>query len=308
MIYLLSGPDTYRSRMTLRGIVGEFRKKAGGAAAFVKRVDAEEENIEVVGYESRTPSFLAPRRLFIIERISGAGEKQFSLVRPLLKEWAASKDCTFVFWDPVMVEESEILSTVRESAVKTQEFRLLSGVKLASWFEKELLRRGATLRSEAKRLLLDSSGGDLWKLTSELSKVEAGFLFENGEGLREAKIWDFTDSFVGKRGRSLGAALRLLFAGEHELYLLGALAKTLRSLISFRAAIEKNTAPSAVGRALGLHEFVAKKTYQTAAGLSLKKIIFDYRRLLRVDENIKTGRLSGPVAFLELFVGGRQTG
>lgn len=289
--------------MTLRSIVGEFQKKAGGAGAFVKRVDAEESGLEALVNEVRTPSFFGARRLFVVERVSGASEKQFALVRPLLKEWTSSKECTFVFWDPVIAETSEALSAIRENAVKTQEFLPLSGIKLASWFEKELLRKGAALRPEIKRALLRSSGGDLWKLTNELSKIEAGFLPENDAGPRETKIWEFTDSFMGKRGRSLGAAFQLLFAGEHELYLLGALAKTFRSLISFRKAIEENAPPSAVGRALGLHEFVAEKTYQAAGGLSLEKIIFDYRRLLRADENIKTGRLPGPVAFLRLFVG-----
>lgn len=289
--------------MTLRGVVEEFRKKAGGAGAFVKRVDAEESGLEALVNEIRTPSFFGARRLFIVERISGVSEKQFALVRPFLKEWTASKECTFVFWDPAIAGASEVLSAIRENALKTQEFLPLSGIKLASWFEKELLRRGVALRPEVKRALLHSSGGDLWKLTSELSKIEAGFIPENETGPRETKIWEFTDSFMGKRGRSLGAALQLLFAGEHELYLLGALAKTFRSLISFRKAIEENAPPSAVGRALGLHEFVAEKTYQAARGLSLEKIIFDYRRLLRADENIKIGRLPGPVAFLKLFVG-----
>jgi DNA polymerase III subunit delta len=57
-----------------------------------------------------------------------------------------------------------------------------------------------------------------------------------------------------------------------------------------------------VARALGVHPFVAEKTTQQAAHFSIETLEAIYRRLLRIDEEVKTGQITLDLALDTLVV------
>ena len=57
-----------------------------------------------------------------------------------------------------------------------------------------------------------------------------------------------------------------------------------------------------LARALGVHPFVAEKTTQQAAHFSIETLEQIYRRLLKVDEEVKTGQITLDLAMDTLVV------
>lgn len=302
MIYLLWGPDTYRSRALLKNIVDEFKKKTGSATPAVFRFDAEENDLDVLLNEARSRSFFATKRLFVIERLFNAKKNAPEAVESFLEGWQKSKDDTFIFWDAAIPDSSLLFSLVKKRAEKTQEFFNLSGARLRAWLDRELRQRGITLSPEVRRALVAGSQGDLWKLAGEIDKCEVGGSTEIGEAYSEIKIWDFTDSFFLDKPKALAALSRMLRQGVDELYLLGAFYRTLRSILALRDISDKGGNLTDAGKKLNLHPYVFRKQTEIARGKSLGTLAALHCLLLGADLNIKTGKLPAYAAFLNIFV------
>ena len=302
MIYLLHGPDTYRSRALLKNIVDEFKKKTDSTLPAVFRFDAEENDLDALLVEARSRSFFGTKRLFVVERLFSAKKNAQEAVESFLEGWQKSKDDTFIFWDAAVPDSSPLLSLVKKRAAKTQEFLNLSGARLRAWLDRELRQRGITLSRETQRALVAGSQGDLWKLAGEIDKCEVGGSTEIGEYSAEAKIWDFTDSFFSDKRKALVASFKLFRSGEDELYLLGALSRTLRSLLALRDVLDKNGNLTEAGDKLGLKPYPLYKQTEIARREPLGTLVGLHRLLLGADLNIKTGKLPARTAFLNIFV------
>ena len=72
----------------------------------------------------------------------------------------------------------------------------------------------------------------------------------------------------------------------------GMVVRQFRLLIQAREILDGRGNQNDVARALGVHPFVAEKTTQQAAHFSIETLEQIYRRLLRVDEEVKTGQLT----------------
>ncbi|MDO8560919.1 MAG: hypothetical protein Q7R91_01750 [bacterium] len=301
MIHLIYGPDTFRSRRCLANIVGNFVKSAGDGIPAVFYFDAEESDFSRILQMHNSLSLFSAKRIIVLERVFSAKKSVFSSIEHLLKEWVSSPDTTFVFWDGDCVE-SAALSRVKKSAHGVEEFSLLNGASLEKCAEEEIKRRDIKLSQGLKAALLMSSGGDLWKFSMDLDKYEVGGLFQERKTISEEKMWNFTDAFLVRKRLALASAVRLLSGGADMLYLMGALSKTLRATLALRDAIEKKIAISDVAQKLELKPFVANKQARVVRDIKPETLAGNYRLLLNTDENIKTGKLPAPIAFLSLFV------
>lgn len=301
MIYLIYGPDTFRSRCLLSEIIDEFKKKDGTGVPAFFRFDAEEDNVERLLQLRNVQSLFGSKELVVIERAFSSPRNIFTALEPLLAEWEKSKTAIFVFWDGDPAG-STAFSGLKKHSVKVQEFKLLSGSKLERWADEEISRRGLELSSGDKRALVADSGGDLWKLSREFDKYELGGRVREGKAPGEEKIWNFTDAFMVSKKSALAVSYRLISGGTDTLYLVGALAKTLRIISALRDAMDRKIQLSEVGKKMKVHPFVLRKGAESARVLAEETIFKNYRLLFAADENTKTGKLPAPIAFLNLFV------
>lgn len=285
----------------LGDIVGEFQKKAGSIVPAVFRIDAEEKTEGFFAETLRTPSFFSAKRLFVIERALTAKSGLLQTINPLIEEWKDSRDTTCVFWEPEIEDASDEFSRVKLMAAKVQEFPLLSGARLLRWLDNELTRRGrAPLPSGVKKTILAVSGGDLWRLVSEIEKHELGGRVLRASNIPEPKIWDFTDSFLLDAGRSMASAARLSDGGADEVYLIACLARFFRRTFSLLGPGPEKQAEAA--KKLKLHPYAAEKQFGLLRNLTFPALERGHAALRAADENIKTGKLPASLAFLNLFV------
>jgi DNA polymerase-3 subunit delta len=83
--------------------------------------------------------------------------------------------------------------------------------------------------------------------------------------------------------------------------LFGMIVRQFRLLLLAKEVIEGGGRKEEVTRVLGIHPYVAEKLTSQARHFSLPALEAVYRRLLEIDEMIKTGRMEGDVA-LDAFV------
>src|SRR3989338_3970673 len=164
MIYLLYGPDTFRSRSSLSGIIDEFKRKSGTDAPAIFRFDAEEDAPERLLQFRSAQSLFGSKELIVIERFFSSSKNIFSAFEPLLEQWGKSQNSVFVLWDGDLGGAGAV-EALKKHSIKIQEFQLLTGAKLERWLDDEISARDFRMSSAEKRVLVADSGGDLWRLT-----------------------------------------------------------------------------------------------------------------------------------------------
>lgn len=187
-----------------------------------------------------------------------------------------------------------------------------SGGDLDRWIKQTALEHGAGIAPPAVRALNEMVGNDLWTLDRELAKLA---LYAAGRDIAEpdvralvpyapdANIFAAVDAIVDRRpGDALRLLTQLLREGREPLYLMAMIERQLRLLALARDLADRGVPQAEMGKRMGTNsDFVVRKTLGQARRANLPAISRMYRRALRSDLDIKTGRMEPEVA-LELLV------
>lgn len=297
MIYFLSGPDTYRSREKLSAIIGAFRTKSGGIFNII-HVDAEDQP-GVVFTLGRTASLFSEKELIILERVSAAPDDVKRYLRGELKRWQSDRHRTVIFFEAEGEDSAiSLLEEIKRSAVKSQVFRSLPTGALGRWIENQAARREVQLTPREKTALIERCGSNLWALSHELEKIRSGWSLGEMAG-REEKVWNFTDAFFRGPGRAFLPLMQLVRIGYEPIYLLAALAGSLRTL----ALIGWGMGSGKLKRAAAeLHPYVLKKNRALAEGMDAAQLKRYYALLATTDVELKTGKLPPPLPLMKLVL------
>lgn len=297
MIYLLYGPDTYSSRSKLRQLEGAFQEKSGGRLGVI-RIDLEDAP-DSASRLGRSGSLFATRQLFIVENAGRAPKAMAERVLELAASWARDRDTFAIFWEGDLgTKEPFLLDELRKLATKAQEFKLLGSAKILAWLDTEAKRRDLVLPAIDKRLLAESYGPDLWALSNELDKIQAGARLQDRRR-EEEKIWDFTDAFLRDRRGAIVPLSKLLAVGYEPVYLLASLSGALRALALVWWGTKLGKLRELTGH---LHPFVVKKNAELARHTNVARLRQYYAALVNADLELKTGRLPSPLPLIKLTV------
>lgn len=297
MIYLLYGPDTYRSRAKLNELISAFSKKQGGELG-ITRIDFKDQADEPPGLHGGGTLF-SKARLIIIENVSASSAEVRKEILERSKIWAKDQH-TFVIFREENIDQpnGKFIAGLRDLAAKSQEFKALAPARIFMWLESEAKKRGVKISSTDQRTLVRLFGSDLWRLSNELEKMRCGASLE-ASLKQEEKVWNFTDNFLADRRSSLPALTRLIEDGFEPVYLIGALTGALRIMaLVWYGLISRRLAPATKN----LHPFVVKKNTELARGLSSQELARHFILLLDTDVRIKTGKLTGPLSLLKLIL------
>lgn len=289
MIFILYGPDTYRSRQKLKEIVEEYRKKAGPDFN-LEKLDAEEGNLTTLKNIVQGGALFSSKKLVIVEG-AFSSEKNFSNLLDTVRGAGGAKEVFLILWDRGLSAEGlKRLEEVRPLADKAQEFKFLTGRTLQVWVEEEAKKRGLKLYP-VQLVHLASLGGDLWQTVNELDKmvlVQGAGL--NGQVAREQNIFHLGDTFFVSPKTALGALLSLLYQGHDDFNLFSYLGNHGRTLLTVKTYLDKKMSVPAHHR---LHPYVIKKASALARGLSQEKLRALPGKFFEEDFKVKVG-LSQP--------------
>lgn len=161
-------------------------------------------------------------------------------------------------------------------------------------------------------MLKDMVGVDTRQAGMEISKLLAYVNWARQVGVADVEavciitsqqsVFDFVDALSSGNGKSAQHLLHRLLETEDAFSLWGMVVRQFRLLIQAREILDGRGNKDDVARALGVHPFVAEKTTGQAGRFSIESLESIYRKLLRIDEGVKTGQSTLELALDTLVV------
>jgi DNA polymerase-3 subunit delta len=308
MIIFLYGPDSYRSKEKLDQIVAQY-KKVRTSALNLMYLDASQTDFLDFYGAIKVSSMFAETKLAILKNVFSSKKFQEDFLEQL-RVLQNIKD-VIVVHETQEVDQRLKLFKVLIQECTCQEFTLLDGRGLKLWAQKEFEDHKGKINNDALDLLVQYTGNDLWRLSSEIKKLVD---FKNGLTIKKddvelmitpkigVDIFKTIDSLAEKnKKQALSLLHKHLDSGENSLYLLSMIGYQFRNLLMVKELSEKGLMYASIIKKSGLHPFVVKKTYFQCRQFSFEELKNIYRNIFIIDSDIKLGRVDAETA-LDLFV------
>lgn len=172
MIYLLSGPNSYRALRKIKELKTAFFKKRGNLP--VEELDGEGNETTVADFRSALGqgSLFSAVRMVIFKNVLGEDKNILETLRENADFAKNSKD-VFVFWEKDIAKPA--LSFFKKYAEKIQEMSGLDGAGLGAWLARRARELGVKLGTEEKAIMISEAGEEAeWALENMLEKMVLG--------------------------------------------------------------------------------------------------------------------------------------
>jgi len=314
MIIFLCGKDTYRSRQKLNEIIDSY-KEANKSGLSLRFFAGEKISYEDFIDEISSVSMFKEKKMLIFKNVSVNKDFQEEF-NENIKKFTDSKEI-ILFYEEGDVLKSKFFDSLKKVS-KSQEFDILSGLKLKAWIKKEIENYGVIINEEAVNRLVDFTGGDLWRLSEEIKKLA---LYKNKD--KKISVEDIvllvkpkieTDIFktidaISEKKKNVAISLlhQHLKEGDNPVYLLTMINFQFRNLLILKSedsdySFNKSYGSvSTLSKKLGMNPYVVRKTMQQIGKFSLEELKKIYRKISQIDFSIKTGKVD-PEAALDLFI------
>ncbi len=184
---------------------------------------------------------------------------------------------------------------------------------LEQWIAARAKGHGVDIRSDAAAALITLIGNEKRALDSELQKlagyvgyarpITAADVQAVTTSAQEARIFDLMDALGRReRKRALDTLAQLYADDQEELGVLAMIARQVRLMMAAKELmLETGARQAELEKALHVRDFVAKKLLVQAEEFDLPTLDRLLRRILELDQGIKTGRTPGRLG-LELLL------
>jgi DNA polymerase-3 subunit delta len=314
-IYFLFGNDEFAIARKLREFESDFPDPTT-ADMNTARLDARSMTENDLNTALNAMPFLARRRLVLLANPS-ARYNQPSARKKFLEFIEKTPDTTRLVMyesvEPRDVEKHWLLKWAEKnsSLIQTKAFMLPRLKDMAGWIINETRQQGGQIEPRAAETLKDMVGVDTRQAGMEIAKLLAYVNWARPITLQDVEavsivtaqqsVFDFVDALSNGNGRSAQHLLHRLLETEDPFALWGMVVRQFRLLVQAREILDGRGTRDDVARALGVHPFVAEKTAQQAAHFSIETLEAIYRRLLQIDEKIKTSQITLDLA-LDILV------
>jgi len=284
MIYVLYGPDTYRSRKQLKARIEEYRATHGDVVSY-DEWDAETGDTVTLQNVLAPASLFSSARILVIRHALSSGA-HFDVFREHGASLRDAKDMLLILWDREIGKEGEKrLLEIQDSVKKTERFDALAGAALTRFIEEEAGERG--VRLVPREIPAFVALADSWTIVNALEKraVLGKDFLPALDTADERAIFALGDAFVVSPKEGLVRLLRHFHEGNDEFQTFSYLANYVRTL-----AIVKSALATGVSAGLkGLHPFVVKKASTLVRTIPPGHLRGLFYRFFEADYQSKTG-------------------
>jgi DNA polymerase-3 subunit delta len=199
-----------------------------------------------------------------------------------------------------------------EKLMQTKAFMLPRLKEMTGWIVNETKKQEGQIEPRAAEMLKEMVGVDTRQAGMEIAKLLAYVNWArpiNSQDVEsvcivtsQQSVFDFVDALSNGNGKVAQHLLHRLLETEDLFSLWGMVVRQFRLLIQAREILDGRGNKDDVARALGVHPFVAEKTTQQAARFSIESLESIYRKLLRIDEGVKTSQMTLDLALDTLVV------
>ena len=315
-LYFLFGNDEFAITRKLKEFDSDFTDPTS-ADMNTARLDARSLNENDLNTALNAMPFLAKRRLVLLANPSAkynnpSARKKF--LEFIEKAPESSRLVMYESVEPRDVEKHWLVKWAEknEKLIQTRAFMLPRLKDMTGWIVNETKNQGGQIEPRAAELLKDMVGVDTRQAGMEIAKLLAYVNWGREISVQDVEavcivssqqsVFDFVDALSAGNGRSAQHLLHRLLETEDPFTLWGMVVRQFRLLIQAREILDSRGNKDDVARALGVHPFVAEKTTGQAARFSMESLESIYRKLLRIDEGVKTSQLTLELAMDTLVV------
>ena len=315
-LYFLYGNDEFAITRKLKEFESDFTDPTS-ADMNTARLDARSIAENDLNNAVNAMPFLAKRRLVLLTNLS-AKYNNPSTRKKFLEFIGKSPETTRLVMyesiDPRDVEKHWLVKWAEKNhkLIQTKAFMLPRIKEMTGWIINETKNQGGQIEPRAAEMLKEMVGVDTRQAGMEISKLMAyvnwarQITTQDVEAVcivtSQQSVFDFVDALANGNGKSAQHLLHRLLETEDEFSLWGMVVRQFRLLIQAREILDGRGNKDDVARALGVHPFVAEKTTQQAARFSIESLESIYRRLLKIDEGVKTSQVTLDLAMDTLVV------
>lgn len=302
MVFLITGPDTYRARQLLKDLRDKFAREVDDSGLNASTVSGSEVTEKNLRHFLQTSPLLARRRLVVFEGLLAEKKPDVFAALPKVVEEAGADGHVVAFYEPVPPATTHPLMRWVTKHGRVTMFAPLTGVPLKAWVTSELAKRTRYMTDKALANLLSITGSDLWRLTHELEKLQAataegGTITEELVASLIAPVWSedvfgLVDALAaGDVKRAAPLLNEALAEGMSAQQLNALLEKSLRTLVLL-AAGEKTS---------DLNPYVTRKLAPVAKRLGREKVERAYHALADLDVALKSNSLDVGAQMLNMI-------
>ena len=319
-IYLLHGSDEY----SLSQFVAEIEARLGDQAAVLfstTRFDGKTLSINELENTVKALPFMTERRLVVVDDplASIKGKAQQAGFTAILDQTPSTTALVLVVNRDLSSRDGNpkkdhwLLRWAHTagSRVYQRSFPSPSGSGMGKWIQDKMEQEGGRITPQAAARLGSLVDGDTRMAVQEIQKLLAYTNYQRPieiddvelltAAVGEENIFAFVDALGNLDGRQAVARLHHLLEDRDALPVYGMVVRQFRLLLLARETLDYGRGDEDIVRNLKVHPFVARKVSTQARNFSLPSLEVIYRKLLAVDEAIKSGRVQPDIA-LETFV------
>jgi len=315
-LYFLFGNDEFAITRKLRDFESDFTDPTS-AGMNTARLDARTMNDTDLNNAVNAMPFLAKKRLVLIANPS-TKYNNASARKKFIEFIEKVPDTTrLVLYESIEPREAEKhwlnkWAEKNDGLIQTKAYMLPRLKEMTGWIINETRNQGGQIEPRAAEMLKDMVGVDTRQAGMEISKLLAyanwarPVTSQDVEAVcivtSQQSVFDFVDALSNGNGKSAQHLLHRLLETEDLFSLWGMVVRQFRLLIQAREILDGRGNKDDVARALGVHPFVAEKTTGQAARFSIESLESIYRKLLKIDEGVKTSQLTLDLALDTLVV------
>ncbi|MBN2087445.1 DNA polymerase III subunit delta [Candidatus Peregrinibacteria bacterium] len=312
-LFLFTGEETYLLNNQIKDWKNAFKEKHGDMNLEI--LDSNEIPLNEIMAAALAMPFLSDKRLIFIhglpdspkirnaDKVSKKDEKRDED----LKKFAVNLDnipesSVVVFVQPNPDKRFSFYKNLTKKA-EIKEFNPLQGQMLNSWIQNEVKKKGCSIDLDSAEYLASLTGQDLWRLSSEISKISSHspnvafnktLIDKLVVPTLEANIFHFTDALAARdHKRAIHKLHETMLAGDNLRPLFYMIVRQFRLLLQANGYISNNPTgnSSSFASSLKLHPFVAKNTFEQVRHFKTSELIDAYQNLLDIDVDMKTSKI-----------------
>ena len=320
MIYILHGPDDYSISRELDDIKHSCGDPSVMATNTVS-LDADVSPSEL-RVACETVPFLADKRLVLISGLldkftsrpskNGAAKNDSSKAEQFANLLLSVPPFTVVVLIEDDLKETNALFKLIANKTVVKAFPFLKAELLRKWIENKINVEKGSISPSATALLVRLIGGNLWVMSSEITKL---LTYTEGKQIEERDVkaivsyaqeftvFNMIDAIIDNNlAKAENILQQLLVAGESPIGLLAMFARQMRLIVRFKDLKNQKLPDSEIRSRLGINqEFILRKTAEQAGKYTIARLKYIYQQLLDTDIAVKTGSYEPELA-LNLLV------
>lgn len=322
-LYLLRGDDSTRIQELLAG----FKTELGApdmADLNTTLLDGDNLNLETLRADSLTMPFLAPRRLVIIEK-----------ARPMLGSLSKEARAKFLEILEDLPETTMLVLPVEDNLIRRRgetswenaraygwlldwigahqgralinDCTLPEEADMPAWVMKKAEQSGGEFRPDAAHLLASYVGNNTLRARQEVTKLLTYVNYGRAVSAadvslltaqdQEGNIFVLVDALGERNGARAMEQFRILSETNEMIDLSGMIYRQFRLLLQAREILDEGGGSREAEKELHVPSFLATKLVAQAKRFSMAQLVDIFGRLLKIDEDMKSGGMPGDVAF-----------